>query len=109
MMELTEAVTPEEEAALRALESRLRWRRRRWALGFAAAWSLQVTLVLLDVFCGWRRELPIHLALSVFTCISLRQSLCNLPRQEVYERQAAVHRVRWEASRRQWHAPEGVR
>jgi hypothetical protein len=54
-MEPTDALMPEEEAALRALEPTLQRRRRRWALGFAAAWSLQVTLMLLDVVCGcWR-------------------------------------------------------
>jgi hypothetical protein len=57
--ESTEVLSPEEDAALRALEPKRR--RRGWALGFAGAWSLQVTLVLLDLASGWWRELPIHL------------------------------------------------
>jgi hypothetical protein len=59
--ESTEVLSPEEDAALRALGPKLRRRRRGWALGFAGAWSLQVTLVLLDLTSGWWRELSIHL------------------------------------------------
>jgi hypothetical protein len=78
-------------------------------LGFAAAWSLQVTIVLLDVVCGWWQELPVHLSLFVFTCINMRLQLRTLPQAEAADRASALARVRWEAYWRQWHGPTGAR
>jgi hypothetical protein len=74
----TEALTPEEEAALAALASKHRQRRRRWALYCAIVWSTHVTSLLVTLSCGvvdWLVALawlPAQLSLFGFGCFWMR-------------------------------------
>lgn len=108
MTESTRPQTPEEEAALRALEIKHR-RRHRWiALFWSVSVSVHTTLILQAIWDGW----PLHecdlglLALLGVNALGgvgwLGWNLRCFRRDEAMDRQWTLQRARWQAQDRAW-------
>jgi hypothetical protein len=108
MAEPTEPLTPEEEAALRALAARHRCRHRWVALFWSMTVSVHTTIILHTIWDGWPlndRDLGrlaffvlnalVGLGLSVW-------SLRGLRTDEAMERHWRLQHVRWQAQDRTW-------
>jgi hypothetical protein len=108
MAESTEPQTPEEDAALRALEIKHR-RRHRWiALFSSVTVSVHTTVILATAWDRW----PLHardlgpLAFLVVNALGglgwLGGSLRGLRRDEAMDRQWTLQNMRWRAETRAW-------
>jgi hypothetical protein len=111
MAEPTAPLTPEEEAALRALATRHRRRHRGIALFWSVSVSIHTTIILHTIWNGWllsARDLG-PLAFFVVNALGglgwLEWGLRSLRRDEALDRQWTLQDVRWKAQDRAWHQP----
>jgi hypothetical protein len=115
MAESVEPQTPEEEAALRALEIKHR-RRHRWiALFWSVAVSGHTTIILHTIWDSW----PLHerdlgpLALLVVNAVGglglMAWGLRGLRQGEATDRQWTLQHARWQAQNRAWHERRAAR
>jgi len=108
MTESTRPQTPEEEAALRALEARHR-RRHRWiALFWSVTVSVHTTLILHTLWDSWplQERDVVLLAFLVVNALGglgwVAWGLRGLRQDEAMDRQWRLQTVRWQAETRAW-------
>jgi hypothetical protein len=115
MAESTEPQTPEEEAALRALEIKHR-RRHRWiALFWSVTVSVHTTLILHTLWDGWPLQERDVVLLAFFGVNALgglgwlAWGLRGLRQEEATDRQWRLQHARWQAETCAWRQPREER
>jgi hypothetical protein len=113
--EPTEALTPEEAAALRELAATHRRRHRWFALFWSVVISVHMTVILHTIWHGWPlderdwRRLAFFVLNAFFSLGLWEWALRQLRTNAATERRWRLQDMRWRAQRRVWSQPREER